>query len=765
MKVQALKNFFAAAAILFSCAAIVRSDNPCGTGADERLSPYFLIEGDSESVEQFPLLKTEATVNIAGMCSEVELVQVYKNNGRKTIEAVYVFPMGTRAAIHAMKMKIGRRIIEAQIDETEKARATYNAAKDSGRTASLLEQKRPNVFQMNVANIMPGDIIEVLVKYTEILVPERGTYQFVFPTVVGPRFTGESSPDELRKKDNWVATPYLPEKAEAPYDFDIKVNVKSGIPISKVWSDSHKIEVHASDSRESTILLAQGQGKSGNRDFILNYSLKGDSIETGLLLYPSGEENHFLLMLEPPKKVSADMVPPREYLFIVDVSGSMHGFPLDVSKTLISGVLDNLKTGDYFNVLFFSGGSNVLSPYPLPATAENKDRALRMLSSAQAGGGTEILAALKKAMALEKKEGMSRIIITATDGYVSVEKETFDLIRNNLGNANFFAFGIGSSVNRLLIEGMARAGKGEPFVVTNTGEAKAVAGKLLNYVRSPLLTDTRVSFDGFEAYDVESLSIGDLFAERPIVVHGKYKNARGSIIVKGNTPHKKYIKRINVNKSYENPDNVALEYLWARERIARLSDYAAAGEQNKHEITRLGLQYHLMTNYTSFVAVDSQKRNTGEIATVKQPLPLPEGVSNLAVAQCTRPLIPTALIETDGCAGYRRKAAFEKEALKNERAGRKIVVTGAKSTGAITIFEAENTYIIPIRAELETAFVRVKLSGATVELSIKNGVIVSAKIIKSKGARCKPGFLELVFRKIKLPYNFSGTVTLELKYI
>jgi Ca-activated chloride channel family protein len=594
------------------------------TEEKDATSPYFLIQGDTD-VESFPLLETKAEVNIAGVIAEIELTQIYKNDGEKTIEAVYVFPLGTKSAIHAMRMQIGDRIIEAEIEETEKARQIYEDAKDEGKVASLLEQKRPNVFQMKVANIMSGDEVKVTVKYTEMLIPEKGIYEYVFPTVVGPRFTGEQ-----KDKEDWTATPYLHEKENPPYKFDIKVNIKTGIPLSTVSVLTHDVDI-GKEYDKAVITLSKNEKYGGNRDFILRYSLKGNKIQTGLLLYPGKEENFFLLMLEPPDRVDINMVPSREYLFVLDVSGSMHGFPLDVTKTLMKDIIGGLRKKDYFNILFFSGGSSVLSTEPLPATKENKKKAIEMVMSQTGGGGTRLLDALNRISSLAKKEGLSRIIVAATDGYISVEKEAFDHIRENLGENNFFAFGIGSSVNRYLIEGMARAGRGEPFIVINQNEAKEKAETFLNYIKNPLLTDIKTTFKGLEAYDIEPNSIPDLFAERPLVVFGKYKKADGSIIVRGNTADKKYKKEIKVNTSIEDGENSAIKYLWARERIAALDDYGRVGSDVKDEVTKLGLKYNLMTQYTSFVAVDKIIRKTGEVVTVKQPLPLPQGVSDYAL--------------------------------------------------------------------------------------------------------------------------------------
>ena len=223
-----------------------------------------------------------------------------------------------------------------------------------------------------------------------------------------------------------------------------------------------------------------------------------------------------------------------------------------------------------------------------------------------------------------------------TDGYVSVEKEAFDLIRNNLANANFFPFGIGSSVNRYLIEGMAHAGMGTAFVVTSSDNASASAEKFRKYIQQPVLTNIKTSYEGFEVYDVEPLSMADVFAERPLLIFGKWKgHPEGSIRIQGITGEGKYEKVIEVKDFSPEEGNAALRYLWAREKIKVLDDYASLDlytSDLEREVTALGLEYNLLTRYTSFVAIDNQIRNAdGSYTTVNQPLPLPEGVSNYAI--------------------------------------------------------------------------------------------------------------------------------------
>jgi Ca-activated chloride channel family protein len=602
---------------------------------DKTLSPYFVVLGDDTATDALPLKSTQADVKIAGKVADVTITQIYKNQGKKTLEAIYVFPGGTRAAVHALRMTVGDRVIEAEVMERQKARQTYEDAKKAGQTTSLLEQQRPNVFQMNVANILPGDEIKVELKYLELLQAQDKVYEFVYPTVVGPRYSNmskEGAPDT----EKWVENPYLHQGQTPPYTFGISVEVRGGLPLAKLSSPSHEVNIKYTNPQTAQVTLKDDK-TGGNRDFVLRYALAGNKVDTGLLLYPGKDENFFLMVMEPPDRVKKEAVVSREYIFIVDVSGSMHGYPLETAKSLMKNIIQGLRPQDAINVLLFESSSAVLSESgSLPATEANKKRALDFIQAQPGGGGTEILPAFKRALALPRTKGASRVVVVATDGYVNVEAQLFDLIRQNLGDANLFPFGIGTSVNRFLIEGMARAGKGEPFVVLRAEEAPKEAARFQSYIETPVLTGIKVAFPGFDAYDVEPLALPDLFAQRPLTLLGKYRGTpQGAVVVTGKTATGEFRQEVKVEPGEASLENEAVKFLWARERIQRLSDYLhfAGGEDEGkvREITALGLKYNLMTAYTSFVAVDKIKRGDGTMTTVKQPLPLPEGVSDLAV--------------------------------------------------------------------------------------------------------------------------------------
>lgn len=610
---------------------------------DKTTSPYFFVSGDSAAA--MPLLATSADVSIAGMIADVTVKQIYRNNGKKPIEAVYIFPGSTRAAVYAMKMKVGKRSITAKIKEKGQARQEYDAAKAAGKTASLLEQLRPNIFRMNVSNILPDDSITVELAYTETIVPEEGVYEFVYPTVVGPRYNSPGDLDPVASLDaqppqhpaNVIGVPTQHEKELPLYTFGMRVGIAAGMPVKEITSPSHKIQLSFETAGEATVLLDPEEKQGGNRDFVLRYRLAGNTVQNGLLTYRENGENFFLFTMQPPKRVPVDSVPGREYIFIMDVSGSMDGFPIATSKKLLRDLIGSLRKNDRFNLVLFAGYANILSKKSLPATSSNIEKAIRLCSGQEGSGGTELKSALDRAMALPRYENYARSIVLCTDGYIGNEAAVFESIRNNVGNTSVFSFGIGTSVNRFLIEGLAHCGSGEPFVVLNENEAPAIAEKFRTYVSSPVLTQVKVDFGNMDVYDVEPRFVPDLFAEKPIVICGKYKGStEGSIRVSGMNGKRSYSETISTQNCRPRNSNRALRYLWARKRIQLLDDYGelsdSAGLRTK-EVTRLGLEYNLLTKYTSFIAVYDKVRNkNGEDSTVVVPVPLPQNVSDKSIA-------------------------------------------------------------------------------------------------------------------------------------
>lgn len=606
------------------------------TEKDRTFAPYFYVENADASTDSFPLKETNVTTNISGVIADTYVTQVYANEGETPISARYVFPASTKVSVHGMKMTVGNQIVTAKIKEKEEAKEEYDKAQSEGKTASLLEQQNPNVFTMDIANIMPGDTISIELHYTEFINPVEGTYQFIFPTVVGPRYAAPANrDDDSVNTDEWIASPYLAEGSTVTGKYNINVNLSTGVPITGLTSKSHKINIDWDDNSVAHVSLSDPKAFAGNRDFILDYKLTSQDISSGLALSTGENENFFMLTVQPPERYETTDIPEREYIFVLDVSGSMNGYPLDTAKELISNLVSNLRETDSFNLILFSGDAALLSESSLPATSRNIRKAMRLIDNQQGYGGTNLSTAVETALKLPSTEDVSRSIVIITDGYVSGETDTFDLIQENLGAASVFPFGIGTSVNRYLIEGIAAAGQGEAFIVTDKEDATETAERFRTYITSPILTNMQITYDGFDVYDVEAGTLSTLYAQKPIIVFGKWRGEpSGTIRLTGKTGKKDYTLEIPVAEASTSSDNSALPYLWARKRLERLTDYGTYKDNPdiKEEVTQLGLTYNMLTSYTSFIAVlDVVRNDTGNSTNVDQPNPLPLQVSNLAV--------------------------------------------------------------------------------------------------------------------------------------
>lgn len=644
MKKKKFASFLIVFLLLFiNCTSPAYAQEPSSQeeeNQDRTYAPYFFIENEEAGVDSFPLKETHVTANLSGVIADTYITQVYVNEGNTPITARYVFPASTRVAVHGMTMTVGNQVVTATIKEKETAKEEYEEAKSEGKTVSLMEQQRPNVFTMDIANIMPGDKVSIELHYTEMIVPVEGLYQFVFPTVVGPRYISSyPAAEQGEEVDEWVESPYLPEDTQQTGIYDIQVNLSPGVPITQLDSKSHEINIGWEEDRKAEVTLADTGEYAGNRDFILEYKLTGEETSTGLTLFSGSEsgleENFFMLSIQPPEHVQTKQIVPREYIFVLDVSGSMNGYPLNTAKKLIKNLVSSLGEKDYFNLVVFSDESYLLSESSLSTAADNLEKAMDLIDSQEGYGGTELNAALKTALKIPARQNTARSVVMITDGYISGETESFDLITENMDSASFFSFGIGSSVNRYLIEGMAAAGQGEAFIVTDEADATETAESFRTYITSPVLTDIEIDYGSFQVYDVAPVAPSTLYAKKPIVLFGKWEGSpEGTIQITGKTGDQDFVLDIPVSEERVTPDNSALPYLWARKRVEQLTDYGTfeSNPDIQKEVTELGLTYNMATSYTSFIAVlDIVRNSKAESTDVNQPNPLPLQVSNLAI--------------------------------------------------------------------------------------------------------------------------------------
>lgn len=621
--------------LLFSCLSISAQEITKGS--------LYAVDKSGVELGEVPLKNTKVTADISGFLARVKVIQEFENNANQPIEAVYTFPLPNDAAVDDMTMNIGGRIIRGKIMKREDAKQIYETAKNEGKTASLLDQERPNIFTQSVANIMPTEKITIEISYVETLKFEDGSYEFVFPMTIGPRYipgnpTGKNgggfAADTNRVPDASKITP-MPSRGHAGHDISIEINLDAGVPIQEIRSDSHQINTQNFSPNTAKVNLMTGK-TIPNKDFIFRYDITGGKMQDAILTHrDAGKGGFFTMMLSPPERMTAENTAPKEIVFVLDTSGSMSGFPIEKAKESMKMALDGLYPNDRFNLITFAGDTHVLFDKPVPATKLNLAKAQAFLASRRGGGGTEMMKAIQTALAPSDSQEHLRIVCFMTDGYIGNEGEILTEIQKH-PNARVFSFGIGSSVNRFLLDKMSEEGLGEAEYVSLTDDGTKAAKRFHERIRNPYLTDISIDWNNLEVADVyPAKRIPDLYGAKPVVIYGRYKNAgSGTIKLKGKVGGQIYERDIAVNFPENEKSNDVLATLWARARIDDLTskDYNGvqqrSGGEIQETITNIGLEYRLMTQFTSFVAVEETVVNqTGNSLKVEVPVEMPEGVS------------------------------------------------------------------------------------------------------------------------------------------
>jgi len=540
-----------------------------------------------------PLKHTDVTVDVAGFIARVTVRQQFHNPFANKIEAIYTFPLSQDAAVDRMTMKVGERVIQGEIKERGEARQIYESAKAAGKVASLLDQERPNIFTQSVANIEPGEQVDITISYSEMLDWTDGAFHFDFPMVVGPRYIpgGGSAPapmtsgvptPEVPDADR-ITPPVTPKGTRAGHDISVTVHLDAGLPIRRLDSKQHEVDVeHPSGDKSRAVVRLKQRATIPNKDFVLEYETASDRIEDTLMTHTDARGMFFSLVLQPPKRVRKALVVPKELVFVIDKSGSMSGFPIETAKKAMALCIDGLHENDTFNLMTFEGGVGFCFPKPVPNTDENRRLAQAYLASLQGSGGTEMMKAIYACLAGQDDPERVRVVCFMTDGYVGNDMAIIDAVRKHAGTARVFAFGIGTSVNRFLLDGMAHAGRGEVHYILSPEQAGGAAERFYERVRMPVLTDIRLDFGNLQVEEVYPKSIPDLFAARPVVVKGRYKQGgAGTITLRGKTGEGPFERSIEVRLPDDQAPNDVLAPLWARAKVDHLMDQDLGNMQIK----------------------------------------------------------------------------------------------------------------------------------------------------------------------------------------
>jgi Ca-activated chloride channel family protein len=596
-----------------------------------------------------PMLKTDVKITVTGTIARTTVLQEFTNPGREQddwVEGIYVFPLPETAAVDHLMMRVGNRSIVGEIKERAEAKKIYEQAKQEGKRAGLVEQERPNVFTTSVANIAPGDRITVEIQYQESVRYDLGTYSLRFPMVVGPRYIPGTpvvmidqppgigwSPDTDRVPDASRITPPVQHAAHGPINpVALTVDLAAGFPVGTIESPSHDIlTIAASDGRRQ-ITLRHDQVPV-NKDFVLNWKPAPGQAPTATVYTQQGADSAYAyLMISPPPSAASTPQIPRETIFVIDTSGSMAGTSIEQARAALLLALTRLTAQDRFNVIEFNSVTHVLFSQPQPVKPETLRKAVQYVDRLKANGGTEILPALKMALKDAAPSSHFRQIIFLTDGQVGNEDELFDVIRSQLGRSRLFTIGIGSAPNSHFMRKAAEFGRGTFTHIGSTSEVKAQMDAIFHKLERPVLTDLAV--EGLDdTAEMFPARIPDLYDGGPVVVAVKAATLPSGVTIKGKSGAGDLSTTVDLSRQ---PTREGLSVYWARRKIDSFMDQQRYGQDDsaaRQAVIEVALAYHLVSKYTSLVAIDKEPvRPTG-----KQPVThamktnLPEGQDYQAI--------------------------------------------------------------------------------------------------------------------------------------
>jgi len=604
---------------------------------DAKAGTLLVRASDHDRLRPVPMLFTDVRIQVTGIIGRTTVTQHFSNPTDQWLEGIYIFPLPDDAAVDTLKMRIGERVIVGEIEERAQARKTYQKAKKQGKKATLLEQERPNIFTTSVANIGPGETVEVTIEYQQALRYDNGTFSLRFPMVVAPRyipgathitaFTGSGWAENTNEvPDASRVTPQVAHPDQGPINpVRIRARIEAGFPLT-IESPSHSIRTTV-DGEVSEVVLVD-EIVPADSDFVLQWRPKvGGAPAAALFSDVYKGETYALLMVMPPTEQGAEIQRlPRETVFVIDTSGSMDGRSIIQARAALQLALRRLAPGDSFNVIQFNDRPHKLFASSRPATAGNIQAAVHYVQNLHAAGGTEILSALRLALGLTGDPGKVRQVIFITDGSVANERALLSYIRHNIHNTRLFTVGIGSSPNGHFMRKAAEHGRGTYTYINRTGEVQSKMGALFAKLENPVLTRIDIDWQG-QSVEHWPRQLPDLYLGEPVVITARLPQLGSTVEISGQRSGQPWAISFALAGGSRHS---GIDRLFARRKIEALTDSLSGegqAEQVRKDIVELGLAHHLVTRHTSLVAVEKvASRPQGKSLTSSAlPTNLPEG--------------------------------------------------------------------------------------------------------------------------------------------
>lgn len=557
-------------------------------------------------------------VEIHGLVARVRVRQEFFNPGPDWLEAIYVMPLPADAAVNQLQLRIGEQVIEGAIQERAAARQAYVQARAAGQRAGLMEQQRPNLFTTQVANIGPGERIQVQLTWLQTVPYAQGEFTLRLPLTLKPRYIpgisrdlpplthGWALPTAQVPDAPWITPPQRYADTKDPLRASLQVRVTPGFTLAGFEAPYHEIAV--SRQGEQYEVLPQDGTLLMNRDFVMRWRPVPQQAPVAAYFTETvAGQDHGLIMLLPPTGPQAVSIPPRQLVLVIDTSGSMAGASMAQAKQALQTALARLRPQDRFNVIAFDSDYQALFPQPVAADNRARERARRFVASLNADGGTNMAGPLQAALGGQtgtEDESLLSQVVFITDGSVGNETALLQLIQRHIGGQRLFTVGIGAAPNAYFMRKAAQFGRGTFTFVGSAGEVQRAMEQLLTGIEQPVLTDLKVELEGAEA-ELFPRPVPDLYLGQPLLIKARLDGPPSGVRVSGRFQGQPWHTRLDLGQG-EQAAGVAT--LWARAKVAHLQDEGVrqgnAG-QFRQAILELGLRHRLVTPYTSFVAVET----------------------------------------------------------------------------------------------------------------------------------------------------------------
>ena len=544
-----------------------------------------------EDLEKLSLKNIDIKGHVIGKFSAFSICQEYTNDTDAVLEVTYTFPISATATVTGFTAKIGDKIIIGKVEAKEEAQKKYEKAMLKGDSAYMMTNDESNIFRMNIGKIAVGETVVVTVDYIDNFEIVDNQIRMLIPTLVPPRYKSDVT-DKLAYAKN-----------EIEYRGNLTIHLDKDLKIDDITSKTHGIKLENNTVSAKDIKL--------DKDFVLDVKLAAQSFSKGYYRkLPNGKKIVYLSFF--PDIENDTKHAPKNYIFVVDISGSMGGYKLEQTKEAVLKCLKQLREGDKFNIIIFESRFELFSKEIMEFNTENFEKAKKYVKSIDARGGTEMFSALRAAI---EQFGNEKIIFLFTDGDVGNEHEIAGYARQHIGKSSLFVFGIDSTVNKKGLQAIADAGRGKAeFIVRDEQIKEIIVRQFARVSLSNLFEISLISKSNKVTDKIEKQRALFNHEFYDVLVEVEAINDDFELQCVSETQSHSFV----LQKDTFEPLELPLDKIYASEQIRRAEKYIETRpfDENKgykEQIVEIAVAYQIDSKYTAFIAVNERDEKLTDI--------------------------------------------------------------------------------------------------------------------------------------------------------